>query len=249
MPRHAKGVSQGKIDKGRPGRYGDGGGLYLNIESKTSKYWTFRYVRSGRMREMGLGRAIGHDAVSLSDARKAARELWDIHKAGRDPLVERRAGRSRLPPPASAAVGPSSGRPSNSSSCTVAPGAMFGTPTNGKPASPIRLSDPRRVERRRHRDGACRGRVDADLDHQVGNRLRGSAAASRRCWAARRRSATAAAKTRRAGKRTSPRSCRATPRSSASSTIPRWRPASSVISWRGCAPTIASPRVRWNSQF
>jgi len=31
MPRHAKGVSQGKIDKGRPGRYGDGGGLYLNI--------------------------------------------------------------------------------------------------------------------------------------------------------------------------------------------------------------------------
>jgi len=93
MPRHAKGVSQGKIDKGRPGRYGDGGGLYLNIESKTSKYWTFRYVRGGRMREMGLGRAIGHNAVSLSDARQEARKLWDIHRAGRDPLAERRAGR------------------------------------------------------------------------------------------------------------------------------------------------------------
>jgi integrase len=96
MPRHAKGVSQGKIDKGRPGRYGDGGGLYLTIESKTSKYWVFRYVRAGKMREMGLGRAIGHNAVSLSDARKAARELWDIHKAGRDPLAERRAGRSAV---------------------------------------------------------------------------------------------------------------------------------------------------------
>ena len=102
MPRHAKGVSQGKIDKGRPGRYGDGGGLYLNVESKTSKYWTFRYVRSGRMREMGLGRAVGRDAVSLSDARKAARELWDIHKAGRDPLVERRAGRMAI---AAASIG------------------------------------------------------------------------------------------------------------------------------------------------
>jgi integrase len=93
MPRHAKGVSQGKIDKGRPGRYGDGCGLYLNIKSKAVKHWTFRYVRDGRMREMGLGAAHGRDAVSLSDARQKARELWDIHQAGRDPLAERKAGR------------------------------------------------------------------------------------------------------------------------------------------------------------
>jgi integrase len=96
MPRHAKGVSQGKIDKGRPGRYGDGCGLYLNIKSKTVKHWTFRYVRGGRMREMGLGVAIGRDAVSLSDARQEARKLWDIHKAGRDPLAERKAGRMAI---------------------------------------------------------------------------------------------------------------------------------------------------------
>jgi integrase len=94
--RHAKGVSQGKIDKGRPGRYGDGGGLYLNIKSKTSKYWTFRFVKAGKMREMGLGAAVGRDAVSLSDARQAARRLWDVHRSGRDPLAERRAGRSAL---------------------------------------------------------------------------------------------------------------------------------------------------------
>jgi integrase len=96
MPRHAAGVSQGKIDKGRPGRFGDGCGLYLNIKSKTSKYWTFRYVRDGRMREMGLGVAIGRDAVSLSDARQKARELWDIHRSGRDPMTERRAGRMAI---------------------------------------------------------------------------------------------------------------------------------------------------------
>jgi integrase len=94
MPRRAKGVSQGKIDKGRPGRFGDGGGLYLVI--KTVKHWVFRYVRDGRMREMGLGAAIGRDAVSLSDARQKARELWDIHKAGREPLAERRAGRMAI---------------------------------------------------------------------------------------------------------------------------------------------------------
>jgi integrase len=96
MPRHAKGVSQGKIDKGRPGRYGDGGGLYLNIKSKTSKYWTFRFVKDGKMQEMGLGAAIGRDAVSLSDARQEARKFWDIHKAGGNPLKQRRDGRMAL---------------------------------------------------------------------------------------------------------------------------------------------------------
>jgi integrase len=93
MPRHAKGVSQGTITRGGPGRYGDGCGLYLNVKSKMVKHWSFRYVRNGRMREMGLGAAIGRDAVSLSDARQKARELWAIHQAGRDPLAERRAGR------------------------------------------------------------------------------------------------------------------------------------------------------------
>jgi integrase len=100
--RHAKGVNQGKIDKGRPGRYGDGNGLYLAIRSPTAKHWVFRYVRDGRMREMGLGAAIGRDAVSLSDARARARELWEVHRAGRDPLAERRAGRMAI---AAAAIG------------------------------------------------------------------------------------------------------------------------------------------------
>ena len=96
MPRQAKGISAAKVSKGRPGRYGDGGGLYLTIKSKTSKFWSFRYVRAGHMREIGLGAASGRQAVSLADARQKARELWDIHKAGRDPLAERRAGRAAV---------------------------------------------------------------------------------------------------------------------------------------------------------
>jgi integrase len=96
MPRQAKGISAAKVAKGRPGRYGDGGGLYLTIRSKTSKFWSFRYVRAGKMREIGLGAACGRQAVSLADARQAARGLWDIHKEGRDPLAERRAGRAAI---------------------------------------------------------------------------------------------------------------------------------------------------------
>jgi integrase len=103
--RHAKGVSQGRIDKGRPGRYGDGDGLYLQIRSRTAKHWVFRYVRGGTMREMGLGAAIGRNAVSLSDARAKARALWDMHRSGLDPLEERKKGRMAIAAAAAAGNG------------------------------------------------------------------------------------------------------------------------------------------------
>jgi integrase len=94
---HAKGISAAQVAKAkRRGRYGDGDGLYLTVRSATSKFWTFRYVRAGKMREVGLGPAIGRRAVTLADARQKARELWDIHKEGRDPLAERRAGRAAI---------------------------------------------------------------------------------------------------------------------------------------------------------
>jgi integrase len=96
MPRQAKGISAARVAKGRPGRYGDGDGLYLTVRSATSKFWSFRYVRADKMTEMGLGAASGPEAVTLADARQKARELWELHRAGRDPLVERRAGRATL---------------------------------------------------------------------------------------------------------------------------------------------------------
>jgi len=51
------------VDKGnKPGRYGDGAGLYLLVRSREAKFWVFRYTRAGRMREMGPGRLMpaGH---------------------------------------------------------------------------------------------------------------------------------------------------------------------------------------------
>ncbi|MFL6928794.1 MAG: Arm DNA-binding domain-containing protein, partial [Xanthobacteraceae bacterium] len=56
-----------------PGRYSDGGGLYLRVaeyETKAglarSKNWLFRFERGGRERLMGLGSL---DTLSLKDAR------------------------------------------------------------------------------------------------------------------------------------------------------------------------------------
>ena len=74
MPQRAKGLTAAQVDKGtKPGRYGDGAGLYLLVRSRESKFWVFRYTRSGKMREMGLGPAVGRTAVSLVAARARAR--------------------------------------------------------------------------------------------------------------------------------------------------------------------------------
>jgi hypothetical protein len=96
MPRRAKGVTAAQVDKGtKPGRYGDGAGLYLLVRSRKAKFWLFRYThaRDGKMkmREMGLGPATGRAAVSLVQARDKARELHQAVREGRDPLDERDA--------------------------------------------------------------------------------------------------------------------------------------------------------------
>ena len=39
----------------KPGYYGDGGGLWLQIAKSGSKSWIFRFKMSGKQREMGLG--------------------------------------------------------------------------------------------------------------------------------------------------------------------------------------------------
>jgi hypothetical protein len=94
MPRRAQGLSAAKVSKAGPGRYGDGAGLYLLVRAPDAKFWIFRYVRAGKMREIGLGPASGRAAVSLVDARKKALALYTMHREGRDPLDERAAGRA-----------------------------------------------------------------------------------------------------------------------------------------------------------
>src|SRR5262245_50264954 len=65
------------------GRYGDGGGLYLEIRRPGSKVWTFRYMIAGRARYLGLGPL---HTVSLVEARNRAREARQLILDGKDPI-------------------------------------------------------------------------------------------------------------------------------------------------------------------
>ena len=71
----------------KPGRYGDGEGLYLNIAPGGSKSWVQRITIEGRRRDMGLG---GYPAVSLARARRRAADNRAAVADGRDILSERR---------------------------------------------------------------------------------------------------------------------------------------------------------------
>ncbi|MFL5088247.1 MAG: tyrosine-type recombinase/integrase, partial [Xanthobacteraceae bacterium] len=83
-----------------PGRYSDGGGLYLRVaeyETKAglarSKNWLFRFERGGRERLMGLGSL---DTLSLKDAREKARDCRKALLDGLDPIEVRRERRQQI---------------------------------------------------------------------------------------------------------------------------------------------------------
>ena len=85
-------LTEKRVQRARdPGRYGDGGGLYLRVMPSGAKNWLFRFERAGRERWLGLGPV---HTVSLTEARERARlasiELLD----GADPIEARRAARA-----------------------------------------------------------------------------------------------------------------------------------------------------------
>lgn len=71
----------------KPGRYADGGSLYLQIAKGGSKSWILRYQLAGRVHDMGLG---GFPAIGLADAREKARKARSLLIDGDDPLTMRR---------------------------------------------------------------------------------------------------------------------------------------------------------------
>lgn len=78
----------------KPGMYGDGGGLWLQVTGSGGKSWVFRFQSpaTGKRREMGLGAVA---ACPLSEARRKALEARQAVAAGRDPVEERKAQRVR----------------------------------------------------------------------------------------------------------------------------------------------------------
>jgi integrase len=74
-----------------PGRYGDGGGLLLQVSKWGTKAWLFRYERNGRERQMGLGPL---HTISLAEARELATEKRKLLLRGLDPIDERNTERT-----------------------------------------------------------------------------------------------------------------------------------------------------------
>jgi hypothetical protein len=80
-----------QVEYAEPGRYGDGGGLWLEVSTSGARHWTLRYQINGRARWMGLGSA---KVVMLADARERARLARLALLDGIDPLEARRAQRA-----------------------------------------------------------------------------------------------------------------------------------------------------------
>src|SRR6478672_12406880 len=72
----------------KPGLYGDGNGLYLQVSNRGTKAWVFRFMMARRARKMGLG---DFDRVSLKDARKKANAAHGLVVDGIDPIEHRNA--------------------------------------------------------------------------------------------------------------------------------------------------------------
>jgi integrase len=71
----------------KPGRYGDGGGLYLVVSPSGARKWVYRFTYAGKVTETGLGSA---DVVSLAEARRKAHEARRLLDAGENPIVAKR---------------------------------------------------------------------------------------------------------------------------------------------------------------
>src|SRR3954464_9819410 len=76
----------------KPGRYGDGGNLWLQVSTSGTKSWLFRYSRNSKAHHFGLGSV---ELVSLAEAREKAIDLRRALLNGIDPLSAKHELRAR----------------------------------------------------------------------------------------------------------------------------------------------------------
>ena len=76
----------------KPGKYPDGGGLWLVVSDSGSAKWVLRVTLGGRRREMGLGSTRD---VPLRLARDLAEKWRMVVAAGQDPFEQREAEERR----------------------------------------------------------------------------------------------------------------------------------------------------------
>ncbi|MBI1415690.1 MAG: DUF4102 domain-containing protein [Limimaricola sp.] len=86
MARSLNRLSAAQLKTLSPGKYSDGGGLWLHKRHDGGGQWFLRVTVHGRRREMGLGSTI---SVSLKEARQTAEHWRGIARQGKDPVKER----------------------------------------------------------------------------------------------------------------------------------------------------------------
>src|SRR5262249_23978744 len=91
-------LSGADLRRSKPGLFGDGNGLWLQVNvakngKRFNRSWIFRYTTNGRTTEMGLGSL---DVVGLKEAREQAREYCALRLRGVDPLQHRNAQRAAV---------------------------------------------------------------------------------------------------------------------------------------------------------
>jgi integrase len=90
MARRLGRLKAGEITRLGPGRYHDGGGLYLTVGKGEARSWIFRFRRDGKLHDYGLGPV---HSVSLSAARQRAFECRAALYAGNNPVEMRQTKR------------------------------------------------------------------------------------------------------------------------------------------------------------
>jgi len=97
MARELRRLTALEVSKAKaPGRYADGGGLYLAVTQARDgkgirRSWIFRYALDGRSREMGLGSLT---TTALREAREKADACRKLLRDCRDPLDARESERA-----------------------------------------------------------------------------------------------------------------------------------------------------------
>ena len=227
----------------RPGRYGDGGGLWLQVVNPRNRSWLFRWERDGSDHTMGLGPV---HTVSLELAREKARACRLLLLDGVDPREHRDAERAaRAAAKAKALIFKEAAaayhaqhegkwRNRKHAAQFLSTLKTYAFPVLGNMAvaaidtpAVLRAIEPHWLTKTETMS-RVRGRIEAVLD-----------------WAA--CAAIAAAIIRRAGKGISIRCCRDAARWPRSSTTLPSPGASCQLSWPSWRSATAPPPARWSS--
>lgn len=79
----------------KPGRYADGGGLYLHVDGPDTKRWVLRVqIKGGRRTDIGLG---GLSTTTLAEAREKSLIYRKMAREGIDPVAAKRETEKIVP--------------------------------------------------------------------------------------------------------------------------------------------------------